>query len=351
MKKSEPGQPQEVGQSPWSHFTRKACEIEGLSSDAFADKPCNPKDFAYDLTVGMCSRNRQGIFEKTLRSLTDQTWPADRFQVVVVNDGSTDGTAEMLEKIAPELPYPLVVCHQPHSGLATARNTGIRASSGWVMLYIDDDVLADPRLIEEHLNIHRAHDKIVCNGWVNHVTEPVRPEKPTFTMADISTSFFWTSNVSVKLEHLIEAGMFDEDFKEYGWEDQELGLRLMELGLTKKNNYKAIGFHVKAPPKPTNIQGAIAQAEAKARTALVYISKHPRHRSRFATGLHAPRLAWAAFSNMGGLLERRCRYELSGLDPQDSSITLTSKQAWCLKQLCTIHYFRVLRQGGLNPRS
>ncbi len=344
MKKSE------SGRSPWSQYTREACAIEGLTSARFSDKPCNCADFPYDLTVGLCSRNRSGILEKTLLSLSDQSWPADRFEVVVVNDGSTDGTAEMLESLQPKLPYSLVVCHQQHSGLATARNTGIRASSGWIMLYIDDDVLADPHLVEEHVKIHRAHDKVVCNGWVNHVTEAVRPDKPTFTMADISTSFFWTSNVSVKLEHLIEAGMFDEDFKEYGWEDQELGLRLMALGLKKQNNYKAIGFHVKAPPKPVNIQGAIAQAEAKARTALVYIAKHPRHRSRFATGLHAPRLAWAAFSNVGGLLERHCRQQLSGLDTQDSSIVLTPQQAWCLKQLCTIHYFRVLRQGGLNPK-
>lgn len=321
-----------------------------MNDTAPLSQQISPTPGTLDLTVGMCSRNRKGILEKTLMSLTDQTWPADRFEVVVVDDGSTDGTSDMVESLQSKVPYRLVLRTQPHGGLATARNTGIRASSGAVMLYIDDDVLAHPRLVEEHLRIHKLYDKCVCNGWVNHVPEPVRPDKPTFTMADISTSFFWTSNVSVKMKHLIWAGMFDEEFKEYGWEDQELGLRLMELGLVKRNNYDAIGFHVKAPPKPVNIDGAIAQAQAKARTALVYISKHPRHRSRFATGLHAPRLAWAAFTNWGGMLESFCESSLSGLDRQDASVQLTKHQAWCLKQLCTIHYFRVLRHGGLNPR-
>ena len=307
----------------------------------------------FDVTVGLCSRNRKGILREVLLSLIDQTLGADCFEVVLVDDGSTDGSGEMIAELRPQLPYSLTYLSQAHSGLATARNTGIRASRGELILYIDDDVLADPRLLEEHLKNHRERDLCVCNGWVNHVTEPARPAKPKFTMADISTSFFWTSNVSVKRRHLLQAGLFDEDFREYGWEDQELGLRLMALGLSKHNNYKAIGFHVKGPPKPHNVRGAMAQAEAKARTALVYIGKHSRLRSRLATGMHPPRLAWAAMNNFGGLFERYCRGQL-GLDktsalPGEDEL-LTGHQAWCLRELCTIHYFRVLRQGAADRR-
>ena len=291
--------------------------------------------------------NRAHCVVDAVGSVLDQTHP--EVECLVVDDGSTDGTGEMAEALRATLPYHLVYLYQPHSGLATARNTGIRASQGTVILYIDDDVLADPELLAEHWNIHQQYDACVCNGWVNHVTEPVRPAKPRFTMADISTSFFWTSNVSVKRKHLLQAGMFDEDFREYGWEDQELGLRLMALGLKKRNNYKAIGFHVKGPPAPRNVKGALAQAEAKARTALLYIEKHPRLRSRLATGLHPPRLAWAAMSNWMGLLEAYCRRQLRldlGDDPPPSPATvLTPHQAWCLRELCTIHYFRVLRAG------
>lgn len=303
-----------------------------------------------DITVGLCSRNRQATLEKVLLSLQDQTLAPERFEVVLVDDGSTDETGAMVRRIRDQVKYALSYLWQPHSALAAARNTGIRAARGEVMLYIDDDVLAHPQLLEEHLKIHRQYEKCVCNGWVNHITDDVRPAEPKFTAADISTSFFWTSNVSVKLRHLKEAGLFDEDFKEYGWEDQELGLRLMALGLKKRNNYKAIGFHIKRPPSRANIQGALAQARAKARSARIYVEKHPRLRSRLSTGLHPPRLAVARFCNFAGLWEAYLRAQLGlrGLPETADSTPLTPHQAYCLRELATVEYFRTL-EGKNDP--
>jgi len=296
-----------------------------------------------DLSVGLCSRNRSQTLEKVLLSLRDQRHPAERFEVVLVDDGSSDDTSTMVERVRDQLPYPLTYLWQPHSALATARNTGIRAARGEIMLYIDDDVLAHPDLISEHLRIHRVHPKCVCNGWVNHIETEERPLEPKFKAADISTSFFWTSNVSVSLAHLKEAGLFDEDFKEYGWEDQEMGLRLMALGLVKRNNYKAIGFHIKKPPTWKNVEGALAQARAKGRSALIYIQKHPRLRSRLATGLHPPRLAVARLCNFGGWWEAYLRRQLAHPGPADQP--LTSHQAYCLRELSSVEYFRVLGGG------
>lgn len=298
-----------------------------------------------ELTVGLCSRNRKETLQLVLESLADQSIHPDRYEVVLIDDGSTDGTDEMAKNL--EVPYRLTYGYQPHSALATARNHGIRLSKGEIMLYIDDDVLADHHLLEEHLRAHETYRQCVVNGWVNHVEEPVIPSKPKFTMADISTSFFWTSNVSVRVDDLYRAGLFDESFKEYGWEDQELGLRLMALGLVRKTNYKAIGYHIKKPPTRANVEGALKLAEAKARTALHYIRLHPRQRTRFSTGTYPPRLAWAAFTNLGGVLERYCRSQLHlGEGTQEATESLSNHQKWCLKQLSTIHYYRQLRGGS-----
>ena len=155
-----------------------------------------------------------------MESLADQSIHPDRYEVVLIDDGSTDGTGEMAKSL--DLPYRLTYGYQEHSALATARNHGIRLSRGEIMLYIDDDVLADHHLLEEHLRAPDMHKNCVVNGWVNHVEEAVIPKKPKFTMADISTSFFWTSNVGVRVDDLYRAGLFDESFKEYGWEDQEI---------------------------------------------------------------------------------------------------------------------------------
>jgi glycosyltransferase involved in cell wall biosynthesis len=307
-----------------------------------------------DVSVGLCSRNRKSTLELVLLSLADQTLAGNRYEAVVVDDGSTDGTEQMIGEIVPKLPYSLTYCKQSHSGLATARNTGLRASKGKVVLYIDDDVLADPDLLSEHLAQHERFDRCVCNGWVNHVEEAVRPAVPQFTMADISTSFFWTSNVSVKRAHLIEAGAFDEDFKEYGWEDQELGLRLMAIGLVKRNNFRAVGYHVKRPPTRANIEGALGQSLAKARSALIYIKKHPRMRSRMATGLIPYRLAWAEMANIGHVLESYCRRQLGVsendrlMDATSLERRLTGHELWCLRHLCSIVYFRTLTRPPLQ---
>lgn len=297
-----------------------------------------------EISVVLCSYNRIDSLEKVLLSLTDQTLPPDQFEVVVVDDGSTDGTSERVKAL--DVPYKLVLCTQANAGLATARNTGIMAAQGWVVLFIDDDVLADRRLLAEHLRSHFKHKMCVVNGWVNHVQTPERPRKRRFTMADISTSFFWTSNVSVKREHLLAVGLFDEQFKEYGWEDQELGLRLMALGLKARNNYKAIGYHVKRPPQATDVHGMIRQAEAKARTAMLYVKKHRRLRSRFSTGIHPPRLAVYRMSTVGGLLEKFCRAQL-GLDREEPAEKkpLNALQRWCARELATIHYFRTISRG------
>ncbi len=315
----------------------KTAEVEPSGASRIVDR---------EITVGLCSRNRKETLKLVLESLAEQSIHPDRYEVVVIDDGSTDGTKEMIESL--DVPYRLTYGYQPHSALATARNHGIRLSKGEIMLYIDDDVLADHHLLEEHLRAHEEHKDCVVNGWVNHVEEAAIPDKPKFTMADISTSFFWTSNVSVRTDDLYRAGLFDESFKEYGWEDQELGLRLMAVGLVRKTNYKAIGYHIKKPPRQENVEGALRLAEAKARTALHYIKLHPRQRTRFSTSTYPPRLAWAAFTNMGGFLERYCRKQLhlnqvGEVDPKEP---LSSHQKWCLKQLSTIHYFRQLRKGS-----
>lgn len=306
--------------------------------------PLPPCSLDREISVGLCSRNRKETLKAVLLSLGNQSIHPSRYEVVVIDDGSTDGTGSMIEEL--DVPYRLTYGYQPHSALATARNHGLRLCRGKIVLYIDDDVLADPHLLEEHLRTHDENAHCVVNGWVNHVTQAIIPPKPKFTMADISTSFFWTSNVSVRLQHLQDAGLFSEAFKEYGWEDQELGLRLMAIGLTRQTNYKAIGYHIKRPPTTANIEGALRQAEAKARTALLYIKMHPRQRTRFSTGTHPPRLAWAAFTNFGGALESYCRSNLGLNDlgtPQPTP--LSRHQTWCLKQLSTIHYFRQLRHG------
>src|SRR5262245_25867711 len=93
---------------------------------------------APDLSIVVPTYNRRAGIERFLRALEEQTFPATRFEVVVVDDGSTDGTDAALA--AMQTPYRLRVLHQENAGPAAARNAGLREAQGRLIVFLDDDV-------------------------------------------------------------------------------------------------------------------------------------------------------------------------------------------------------------------
>jgi glycosyltransferase involved in cell wall biosynthesis len=290
------------------------------------------------ISVQICSYNRKNLLEKSLRCLFDQTLPREDFEVIVVDDGSNDGTADMVESLSP--PFDLIFIRQPKLGLAAGRNKGIRRARGRFILFIDDDVLADPRLLEEHLRFHETHPKAIVKGWVNHVPFLERPTKPRWNLRDFSTALFWTSNVSVEKRYLEEAGLFDEDFKEYGWEDLELGLRLSRLGLKTYTHKKAIGFHYKREISGVDLPAMLRQAEAKGRTAFLFVQKQPCWRARLSTGFYPLRMSLDSIFSHPRLLSFYKRFV-----PSNGKL-LSAWSRFCMQALVNARYFQTLREAS-----
>src|SRR5579859_3487825 len=96
--------------------------------------------------------NRRTSLDRLLGALGKQTYPADRFELVVVDDGSLDGSVEYLRSL--RLPFRLRVFEQAHAGPAAARNLGVARAEGRLVLFLDDDVLPLPELIAEHVQTH-----------------------------------------------------------------------------------------------------------------------------------------------------------------------------------------------------
>jgi len=241
------------------------------------------------ISVQLCTFNRKDLLKRSLEALFRLDFPASDYEIVLVDDGSSDGTREMVKALDP--PCRLKYLRRPNSGLAAGRNLGIRCSEGEIILFIDDDIIADPGLLREHLASHERDPACVIMGRVCHVNNLDCDLRPRFRLANLSTSFFWTSNASVGKRHLEAAGMFDEDFREYGWEDIEMGFRLRDLGLDRRLNSRAVVYHYKSAWRASDLPRLFRRAQASGRSAGVLLRKRPCTRVRLSTGVFRARFA------------------------------------------------------------
>ncbi|MCL6613778.1 MAG: glycosyltransferase [Firmicutes bacterium] len=227
--------------------------------------------------------NRREYLLRCLRSLFAQTVDPSLYEIVIIDDGSTDGTREAVEEIRDEAPCPLIYIWQENSGRARARNKGIRAARGRYIIFLDSDMTVKPDFIAAHLAAHAAANRVV-HGAVIDVHDPDEPHRaqkpPTFSRA-----FFATGNVSVERERLIAAGLFDENFQEYGWEDLELGGRLRRLGLRAVKSPEAVSYHLQDRLTSAGIESMIQKEKERGHTAVLFYRKNPSLRVRLMTNL------------------------------------------------------------------
>ncbi|HTX58287.1 MAG TPA: glycosyltransferase family A protein [Verrucomicrobiae bacterium] len=263
-------------------------------------------------TIQLCTYNRAALLERVLDACFEQSVPSDRYEVVLVNDGSTDETPATIERARRRAACDFVVVDQKNSGLAKGRNAGIARARGERIVFIDDDVLPLPNFVEEHLRAARAHPQAVVRGGAINVESFDRLPVPRWSLRDYSGNFFWTTNVSVPLETIRSIGAFDESFSEYGWEDIDVGLRLRARGVTAAFNPRALVYHWKPRPRSGNVERMIRQARAQARTAVQLAAKHPQWRTYLATGLNPVQRGFHAASRRLGA-EPRLRARLGDL--------------------------------------
>ena len=255
--------------------------------------------------------NRSDILERVLCRITDQSYPCDRFEVVVVDDGSTDNTGSMVASF--ESSVQLRYLRQEHRGPAAARNYGVREARGGVIIFLDSDIQVNRDFVAEHMKVHSNRRGLVGRGLVINTENQDNPFVEKKKLTDMSTAFFATGNVSVRKEYLVEVGLFDEDFREYGWEDLELGVRLKKLGLAVISVSGAIGYHYQRKPRTGDLSEICSKERMRGRTAVLFYRKHPTFEVRCMTHMSRVFFALDRLLNPGGWMDspetlRRLRY-------------------------------------------
>jgi glycosyltransferase involved in cell wall biosynthesis len=253
-----------------------------------------------DISVVIPTYNRREIVHRSLETLFTQTLSASRFEIIVVVDGSTDGTADSLRGLHPACRFRVI--EQENRGPSGARNTGFRATAADLVLFLDDDMRCEPALLAAHVAAHSGPSLAVVFGAIF-----LSPDSPRSLAAEcfqreigafylehkrnpkvewqITDSVFL--NTSLPRALLNDVGGFDEAFRMR--EDLELGIRLIASGARPiyASNAIAYQYYEKTPAKligdargfaAADVQLARKHPEAVIVGQLNWLARQPRRR-------------------------------------------------------------------------
>ncbi len=244
-----------------------------------------------EASVIIATRDRSQRLRDCLRCLTAQS-AQGRFEIIVIDNGSTDDTPSVIEDFAKHDVRRIFV-GQPNR--AKARNVGVAAASSRIIIFCDDDTLAPEHYVGAHIEAHGLSGRYAVSGPIVNV--PDGRESPLPGARHYSRAFFCTCNVSVAKAELEAVKGFDERYDLYGWEDTDVGLRLRKRGVRRVFVKEAYLYHVK-PVSVSTFERRVALAREKGAMAARLVRKLPSWRVKFATGAYAANFARAAFFKM-----------------------------------------------------
>ncbi|QDU84203.1 Chondroitin synthase [Planctomycetes bacterium Pla163] len=240
------------------------------------------------LSVSICTYDRREVLVECLEAFCRQELRPGTFEIVLVDDGSSDGTDELLRGL--EFPVPVTHLRRENGGLSAARNTGLEVARGEYVLFVNDDTIPRPDCVAEHLAAHRAaqlvgEDRLAVLGTF----EQPESEFPTalaqalvrsnvvFDYASLDPSQrydawkFWTCNVSVRLDMVRAVGGFDPSFRHYGCEDTDLAVRLEKFGMQVLYHPRARAVH----RHDMDFDYLVRRGRTVARAYVRLVRKHP----------------------------------------------------------------------------
>jgi len=285
---------------------------------------------------------RETLLSKCLPSIFDQDLASDQYEVIIIVDGSTDGTGAALRELQP--PCTLRILEQPNGGLSKARNTGIAMARGERVMFIDDDFICRPDVFRLHVEAQKGAEAVVVHGAVYQA-----PGSPASILSNANESWyrryngllarhggaiwpdgvFLISNSSMPRSILLSCGGFDEDLP--AMDDFELGLRMWKAGVKFRYLPDAVCYEFSFKSWRSFL---FNDGEAFGRTAVILSRKYPDYR------VQSPLL-----SGMGRTVWWRRLLRRIALQSSVSPAHLLTPPIWACDKLCR---FSALQKAGLR---
>jgi glycosyltransferase involved in cell wall biosynthesis len=236
------------------------------------------------ISIIIPTHNRKDVLLETLQALDGQTLATSQFEVVIADDGSTDGTLETISRRM--FSYSIYIYRQESRGAAAARNLGVRNARGEILFFLDADMIPDPELLAQHLQSHQEGEKIIVVGRreENVDEEYVSPGFVTtscdqrFAGGSFTYQEAFTCNFSICSDQYRLLKGFDEQFPASGYEDVEFAYRAVLAGFRIVPNYDAVAYH----HHPMTLDQRFRQARSYQRSAALLFKKHPELRGQIA---------------------------------------------------------------------
>jgi GT2 family glycosyltransferase len=227
---------------------------------------------APSMSVVVPTYQRQDLLERCLVALLAQDYPADRYEIIVADDGPSEATRDLVARFAAQCPNGPALVYVPvvgTQGPAAARNRGWERARAEVIAFTDDDTVPAPMWLTEG-------EKVMAGGpaaAMGRIEMPLPPNPTDFELdsSGLTRAEFATANCFVRKSVLKEIGGFDERFTMAWREDSDLQFMLLSRGHTIVNAPAALVVHpVRSAPRGVSV----SQQKKVCFDALLH-KKHP----------------------------------------------------------------------------
>lgn len=222
------------------------------------------------ISVVIPTFNRKGLLKDCLQALFFQTYPKERFEIIVVDDGSTDGTHSLIKTLQKKNPN-LYLFGQSRGGTSRARNLGIKNARGEIIAFTDDDCLSHKDWLEQLDNaFEKKPQALGIEGKT--LTYPAKITPFTAQIVNLNGGGYQTCNIAYKRKILQKLGGFDEKFGLFHCDDVDFALMVLKRGSIHFEP-KAIVVH---PPRKTTFKRELTRVKQIPSEFRLFL-KHPNY--------------------------------------------------------------------------